>query len=146
MPPTRRKTRTSSSVEAVRPSGGSAILAPPPLAKGESARVPARAVQLSTRTGLEMAAWAAIVAVAIGVRALNLDAAPLLATESSVALDSWQIVEHTGLAIGASPLLVYLNALLFLSVGATDVFVKGEKVATIPVVHAFGELGLRTAL
>jgi uncharacterized protein (TIGR03663 family) len=73
---------------------------------------------LSTR--IEIIAWIAIGAIALGARALNLDGAPLQPDESVQALNSWSIVQRTGLTLGAHPLLIYANALIFLVAGATD--------------------------
>jgi uncharacterized protein (TIGR03663 family) len=69
---------------------------------------------------IEIIAWIAIGAIALGARALNLDGAPLQPDESVQALSSWSIVQRTGLTLGASPLLVYANALIFTVAGATD--------------------------
>src|SRR5205823_2468326 len=44
--------------------------------------------------------------------------------ESAIALDSWKIVQRTGLTIAPSPLLIYANALIVLVLGATDATVR----------------------
>jgi uncharacterized protein (TIGR03663 family) len=69
---------------------------------------------------LEVAAWIAVALVAMLIRVINLDANPLQPAESAVALDSWRIAQHLGVRLGASPVLVYGNALLFIALGATD--------------------------
>src|SRR6516162_7089829 len=124
MPPTRRRPRAGSTTDAQRVTTVPVARgAGPLLARGPVEYItptPRVADRAAATTGVELVAWFAVIAIAVGVRALNLDAAPLLSGESSVALDSWQIVQRLGLTIAPSPLLVYGNALLFIAVGATD--------------------------
>jgi uncharacterized protein (TIGR03663 family) len=106
---------------------------------------------LSSR--VEVIVWIAIAAIALGSRALNLDAAPLQPDESVQALSSWAIVQQTGLTLGASPLLVYANALIFLVAGATDAtarvlpMISGFLVALSPLVFRskLGRVGAAVA-
>lgn len=98
---------------------------------------------------LEPVAWILVAALALGIRLINVDGAPLQPAESRLAMDSWRIVQHTGVALGSSPLFVYLNALLFLVLGATDAVARavpvvvGSATAMSPFLlrHRLGRLG-----
>jgi uncharacterized protein (TIGR03663 family) len=101
------------------------------------------------RSYLEVAAWLVVAAVALGIRLINVDGNPLQSTESALAMDSWRIVHHEGVQIGPSPLFIYLNALLFLMLGATDAVARsasviaGAAVAMSPLLlrHRLGRIG-----
>ena len=67
-------------------------------------------------------------AIALGVRLLNVDGNPLQPSESVLALDSWRILHHDGIQVGASPLLVYANTVLFLLLGSTDAVARSLSV------------------
>jgi len=69
-----------------------------------------------------------VAAVALAIRLLNVDGNPLQPAESILAMDSWRIVHQQGVVIGPAPLLIYLNALLFLMLGATDAVARGVSV------------------
>ncbi|MBX6772101.1 MAG: hypothetical protein IRY83_10285, partial [Chloroflexi bacterium] len=84
------------------------------------ARIVDREPSTAIRDRLEVIAWISIAALALGLRLLNLDGAPLQPDESILALDSWRIVQGQGIDLGTAPLLVYANAVLFFVLGATD--------------------------
>lgn len=123
--------------------------------------VPTRVVRLRRLDGsagarpghLEVIAWVAIAAVALGLRLINLDGAPLQPTESVLALDSWRILHHAGVQIAPTPLLIYLNALLFLILGSSDAVARalpgliGVAVALSPIFlrHRLGRTGALVA-
>lgn len=72
-------------------------------------------------------------------------------TATAIASNQARVTPGVGTAIEGSVRLggrftLFIDVGSELALGATEVFVKGESVATIPVVHAFGELGLRTEL
>lgn len=120
-----------------------------PTTGSERAAQPTTAIARPFLPSVELLAWIAIGAVAIGIRGLNLDGAPLQPNESAIALDSWKIVQRTGLTIAPSPLLIYANALIVLVLGATDVTVRllpmvaGSLVALSPLAFRsrIGRLG-----
>ncbi len=116
MAPPKRRLRTTSAV-ATRPSPAPASV------RGERTRERERPLQplAVDRAGLlEIGVWGAIALGALGVRLLNLDGAPLQAGESAQAMVAWRVLQRTGLALGAAPLLTYGNVVLFLALGATD--------------------------
>ena len=88
---------------------------------------------------IEVIAWIAVAAVALGVRLINLDGAPLQPGESALAMDSWRILHHDGVQISSNPLLIYVNTVMFLVLGATDAVARampclfGVAVALSPV-------------
>ncbi|HLG51458.1 MAG TPA: hypothetical protein VKY56_07465 [Chloroflexota bacterium] len=84
------------------------------------ARIVDREPSAAIRDRLEVIAWISIAALALGLRLLNLDGAPLQPDESILALDSWRIVQGQGIDLGTAPLLVYANTVLFFVLGATD--------------------------
>ena len=102
---------------------------------------------------LEIVGWIVVAVVALGIRLINVDGAPLQPTESVLAIDSWRILSHEGIQLGPSPLLIYLNTLLFLLLGATDAVARllpvlvGTAVALSPVVlrHRLGKVGALAA-
>jgi uncharacterized protein (TIGR03663 family) len=69
---------------------------------------------------VEVIAWIAVSAVAVGLRFLNLDANPLQPAEAGLAMASWRILRGSGVHLAPASLLTYLNVLLFLTLGATD--------------------------
>jgi uncharacterized protein (TIGR03663 family) len=69
---------------------------------------------------VEVIAWIAVSAVAIGLRFLNLDGNPLQPAEASLAMNSWRILRGSGVHLAPASLLSYLNVVLFLALGATD--------------------------
>lgn len=80
------------------------------------------------RFAWEPIGWLAVLAVALGLRLINLDGNPLQPNEAALAMDSWRIL-HLGqtnqdfgraFVVGPAPLLVYANVLLFFLLGATD--------------------------
>jgi uncharacterized protein (TIGR03663 family) len=118
MPSTRRRSRAAAPTTPVREVAvvAAAVAVEDRLAVPEAARPNASADRIPSETLV----WIGIAVLAIGARALNLDGAPLSASESGLALDSWNIVQRTGLDLGGHPLLTYANALAFLVLGATD--------------------------
>ncbi|MGH2461787.1 MAG: glycosyltransferase family 39 protein, partial [Chloroflexota bacterium] len=101
----------------------------------------------------EVVAWVVVAAVALGIRLINLDGAPLQPGESVLALDSWQILHHAGIQIASAPLLIYLNTLLFLILGSSDAVARalpclvGVAVALSPILvrHHLGRTGALVA-
>lgn len=102
---------------------------------------------------LEVWAWIALAAIALGLRLLNVDGSPLQPSEGTLAMDSWRILQREGIQIGAAPLLIYLNAVLFLMLGATDAVARGlpalvgTAVALSPILlrHRLGRIGALAA-
>ncbi len=76
----------------------------------------------------ELAAWIGVAAISLAIRLLNVDGNPLQPAESVLALDSWRIVHQHGVVIEPAPLFIYLNALLFLVLGATDAVARSVSV------------------
>ncbi len=97
------------------------------------------------RSQLEVVLWLVIAAVAAGLRLLNVDANPLQPAESALAMDSWRILHRQGLELGPSPLLVYLNTMLFLVLGATDAVARAAP-AVIGTLVALSPVMLRQRL
>jgi predicted membrane-bound mannosyltransferase len=104
-----------------------------------------------------MLAWLAVALVAFGTRFINLDGNPLQPAESSLAMDSWQILRGQGVSVALSPLLTYANVLAFLTLGASDASARaipalcGSLVALSPVlfrqyIGRFGALVAALAL
>lgn len=101
------------------------------------------------RRPLLAAGWILVAAVALALRWINLDGHPLQPAEASLAMASWQIVQHQGVHLSASPLLVYLNTLTFLIFGSTDAVARaipallGSAVALSPFLlrRRLGEVG-----
>ncbi len=101
----------------------------------------------------EVIAWVFVAAVAIGIRLINLDGAPLQPSESVLAMDSWSILHHQGIQIAPSPLLIYLNTLLFLILGSSDAVARalpclaGVAISMSPLVlrHRLGRIGALVA-
>ena len=111
------------------PVAGTGVAAPDRSpARTERPRRPDLAVSLDRQFALELTAWIAVAAVALAIRLLNVDGNPLQPTEGVLAMDSWRIVHQQGIVIGPAPLLVYLNAFLFLMLGATDAVARGISV------------------
>lgn len=69
---------------------------------------------------LEQGLFALIFAAALFLRLWNLNTIPLQSAESVTALQSWSMYRGLPAAIQQSPLLVYLNFLVFLTIGASD--------------------------
>ncbi len=148
MPPIRRRARGTFASEADRSNLGRSTTV---LVTGGKP-VPVEHASSSTwtpTTSLELVAWLAVAAVAVGVRALNLDGAPLQSNESALAMESWRIFQRTGLSVSSAPLLIYANTLIFLMLGASDAtsrllpMVAGTLVALSPVAFRsrLGRLG-----
>lgn len=119
MPPTRRRMRPPVVTSPGRADQSPRALVPPPRPAPRPPR-PAPRARAPSAGSIELFAWIAVSCFALAVRLLNLDGNPLQPAESVVALDSWNIAQHLGVQLGASPVLVYANALLFVSLGATD--------------------------
>jgi hypothetical protein len=107
---------------------------PAPAAPNGTARSEKAGLALPLRW--ELVAWLLVAGLAIGLRLLNLDGAPLQPAEATLALDSWRLVQHTdvspaatGVVLGSAPLLVYLNAFWFLLLGSTDAVARGTSMA-----------------
>ncbi|MBI2953792.1 MAG: glycosyltransferase family 39 protein [Chloroflexi bacterium] len=69
---------------------------------------------------LDQALYAAVFAVALLLRIWHLGSIPLDTVESGAALRSWSIYAGGSAAAQGSPLLTYLNALIFFVFGASD--------------------------
>lgn len=72
---------------------------------------------------VEAAAWIVIGGIAILFRLLRLGDAPLRPAESVLAYDSLRIVLDHGVSVSSSPLLIYLNSLVFLA-GPSDTLAR----------------------
>jgi len=77
--------------------------------------------------------WIVVLAIAIGLRLINLDGNPLQSSEAGLAMDSWRILHlgqtnqtfGTAFVVGPAPLLIYANVLLFFLLGSTDAVARG---------------------
>lgn len=75
--------------------------------------------------GYEVAWWALVTGIALGMRLAKLDAAPLSAGEARHAMVAWQAAAGQGVPVeGYSPLLLAANSLLFVLVGASDALAR----------------------
>jgi uncharacterized protein (TIGR03663 family) len=81
--------------------------------------------QPTDRLTLEVFSWLLIAAVALALRLLHLDAAPLAAGEAREAMLAWRAVNGQGMPVaGYAPLLFIANAALFALCGASDAIAR----------------------
>lgn len=92
----------------------------------------------STYLTVEQALYIGLFAAAAVLRLWNLSSTPLDTTESHAALQSWSIYKAMPATAQDSPLLIYLNSLVFLVFGASDASARalpalaGSALAVLP--------------
>lgn len=76
-------------------------------------------------TRREVALWALVVGVALAMRLVQLDLAPLAASEAREAMGAWRAATGQGIPVrGYSPLLLTANSVLFWICGASDALAR----------------------